>query len=212
MFSRKKRLCSFNSQLASPDTKRFLCRPHERGAIKRQQLVEVVVAFCESRHMEAGCPMSIFWGFCLIKYGICMLFDQKRLFFYFIVKADSYLEGRKLMKGSCEDRCVLEKNLPIQARLFKRLLPLLLLIPGLAAAAVPVTDLNNLPAEHFSGEQFCFDVPLSNTGTPGYGPYLRLKLPPEISFDSASFLGAGVATQVVGIFPPDLVDPISGET
>ena len=116
------------------------------------------------------------------------------------------------MKDSCEDRCVLEKNLPIQARLFKRLLPLLLLIPGLAAAAVPVTDLNNLPAEHFSGEQFCFDVPLSNTGTPGYGPYLRLKLPPEISFDSASFLGAGVATQVVGIFPPDLVDPISGET
>lgn len=89
---------------------------------------------------------------------------------------------------------------------------LLLLAPGIAIAATPVTDLNSLPAESFSGEQFCFDAPLTNTGTPGFGPYLRLKLPPELSFDSASFLGAGVSTQVVGTFPPDLIDPLDGET
>lgn len=84
MFSRKKRLCSFNSQLASPDTKRFLCRPHERGAIKRQQLVEVVVAFCESRHMEAGCPMSIFWGFCL-KSTEFVCFSIKKGYFFILL-------------------------------------------------------------------------------------------------------------------------------
>ena len=104
------------------------------------------------------------------------------------------------------------RNLAVRHIFTKVLLLLALLASGAVAAATPVTDLNNLPAESFAGEQFCFDAPLSNSGTPGFGPYLRLKLPPGISFDSASFLGAGVATQVVGIFPPDLVDPISGET
>ncbi|WP_457668343.1 isopeptide-forming domain-containing fimbrial protein [Thiolapillus sp.] len=89
---------------------------------------------------------------------------------------------------------------------------MLLILPGIAMAATPVTDLSNLPAQSFSGEQFCFDAPLTNTGTPGFGPYLRLKLPPALSFDSANFLGAGVSTQVVGTFPPDQTDPVDGET
>ncbi len=116
------------------------------------------------------------------------------------------------MKDSYGSSSISQRSLMAHRMLLKALLLLALMMPGIAAAATPVTDLNNLPAESFAGEQFCFDAPLSNAGTPGFGPYLRLKLPSGISFDSADFLGAGVTAQMVGTFPPDLIDPISDET
>ncbi|WP_456376660.1 isopeptide-forming domain-containing fimbrial protein [Thiolapillus sp.] len=104
------------------------------------------------------------------------------------------------------------RNLAVRHIFAKVLLLLAMVASGVVTAATPITDLNDLPADSFAGEQFCFDAPLSNAGTPGFGPYLRLKLPSGLSFDSASFLGAGVVTQVVGTFPPDLTDPVTAET
>ncbi len=72
----------------------------------------------------------------------------------------------------------------------------------------------NVPAQSFGGEQFCFTATLSNSGPPGFGPFLRLILDPGLSFDSSSFLGASVNSSIVGTFPGgpgnQLIDPISG--
>jgi hypothetical protein len=72
---------------------------------------------------------------------------------------------------------------------------------------------NPVPAESFAGEQFCYHLDLSNSGNPGYGPEIRLLLPPDLSFDSAQFLGTGVNPTTVGVFPAmpgnQLTDPLS---
>ncbi len=87
---------------------------------------------------------------------------------------------------------------------------------SLSVAAQPVASVSNgVPAESFAGEQFCYTLGFNNTGTaPGFGPYFRLSLPPGISFDSASFLGTGVAVTTVGTFPAapgnQLTDPRTG--
>ncbi len=61
-----------------------------------------------------------------------------------------------------------------------------------------------VPAESLLGEQFCFTTRLTNTGPPGYGPYFRIELPPQIQLDSASFFGTstGVSVTALGVFPP----------
>ena len=80
-------------------------------------------------------------------------------------------------------------------------------------AQTPVVT-NGTPAESFAGEQFCFDIGWDNVGTPGFGPYHRLILPPEISLDSATYLGLGITTTAVGTFPAapgnQLTDPRTG--
>ncbi len=94
------------------------------------------------------------------------------------------------------------------------LLPALLIVSHNAQAdPIPSTDLDGLPETHFSGEQYCFDAPISNLGDVGFGPYLRLQLPPELSFDSATFVGSPVSIEQ-GIFPDsaELEDPVSGDT
>ena len=58
------------------------------------------------------------------------------------------------------------------------LLSVLALLPISALAQTPNVS-ENVPAESFLGEPFCFQANFSNTGSPGYGPYLRLDLPPE---------------------------------
>ncbi len=88
---------------------------------------------------------------------------------------------------------------------------LLLTGPAPGHAQTPNVTLN-LPAENFVGEQFCFSAEIFNTGNPGYGPYFRLILPPQITLDSATFLNLGVSTTTVGVFPPapgnQLTDPV----
>ena len=68
-----------------------------------------------------------------------------------------------------------------------------------AVAQTPVAS-PTVPAESFLGEQFCFDVDFSNSGAPGYGPYLRIELAAALSLDSADIFGAGTLTYV-GDFP-----------
>ncbi|MFO1371348.1 MAG: hypothetical protein U1F42_02800 [Candidatus Competibacteraceae bacterium] len=63
-----------------------------------------------------------------------------------------------------------------------------LLVGGRTAWAAPTPVLTNgLPADAFPGSQVCFPVDWNNTNEPGYGPYIRLTLPPELTFDSAKF-------------------------
>lgn len=82
-----------------------------------------------------------------------------------------------------------------------------------AVAQTPVLS-NGLPGEAFSGEQVCFDLSLSNNGTPGYGPYVRLILPQEMSLDSVTSFGSGVTVVDLGVFPGfpgnQITDPLSG--
>lgn len=96
----------------------------------------------------------------------------------------------------------------------KILLPALMLVSAdLYAVPLPTTNLTDLPAESFAGEEFCFDAPLSNTSADvGYGPYLQLQLPPEITFTSATFNGAPVSSTVLGTLPTPpsgITDPLS---
>lgn len=66
-----------------------------------------------------------------------------------------------------------------------------------------------MAGEEMLGEQYCFDASWENAGVPGYGPYLRIVLPPELQFDSATLFGSGL--NVVGntVFPASgtLPDP-----
>jgi len=82
-----------------------------------------------------------------------------------------------------------------------------------AEAQTPVLS-NGLSGEAFPGEQVCFDLSLSNNGTPGYGPYVRLILPQEMSLDSVTSFGSGVTVVDLGAFPAapgnQITDPLTG--
>ncbi|MEL6842013.1 MAG: hypothetical protein AAFP02_02275, partial [Bacteroidota bacterium] len=90
---------------------------------------------------------------------------------------------------------------------------LLLLFLSLALrgmAQVPAAT-NSLPASNFINETYCFDLNYSLTGSPGYGPYFRLMLPPDVQLQSISFEGTTLESTKVGAFPavtPVLEDPI----
>jgi len=90
-----------------------------------------------------------------------------------------------------------------------------LLGASLAWSQTPVVD-ENLPAENFLGEQFCFQTNFTNTGSPGYGPYLRVELSSDLTLDSADVFGTGTGFTNVGTFPASpgnqLTDPVTGQT
>ncbi|MFT5196541.1 MAG: hypothetical protein ACI85U_003577, partial [Candidatus Promineifilaceae bacterium] len=62
-----------------------------------------------------------------------------------------------------------------------------------ASSQQPLAQIPNmisgLPAEALVGNQLCFDLTFTNSGSPGYQPYARLILPADSTFDSASLLG-----------------------
>jgi len=93
-------------------------------------------------------------------------------------------------------------------------LVLLVMAHQLAAQTAQIDE--TLPAESFLGEQFCFVTNFTNLGAPGFGPYIRLQLPPGLNFDSASIFGTGGGVTNVGIFPPvpgnQLLDPRINQT
>ena len=108
----------------------------------------------------------------------------------------------------------------LKPRLFCMLLSTLFILPAVVGAQTqPPAMTGGPPAENFIGEGFCFDTTISNPGgDPGYGPYLRLIVPPGMTFDSASVFeldldGLGLITDV-GVFPAapgnQLVDPLTG--
>ena len=80
-------------------------------------------------------------------------------------------------------------------------------ISATGQAQTPQID-QTVPAESFLGEQFCFETNFTNSGPPGFGPYLRVVLPPQLQLDSASAFGGGTL-DFVGEFP---VDPDPGVT
>lgn len=92
---------------------------------------------------------------------------------------------------------------------------LMLVLAGQAAAQTPQID-QTLPAESFLGEPFCFETNFTNAGAPGYGPYLRVELPADLTLDSATVFGTGGGITNVGTFPAapgnQLTDPITGQT
>ena len=95
-----------------------------------------------------------------------------------------------------------------------RLLAACLGLLSLAAvqAQTPVLTPSPAAGEALLGEQFCFDVPWENTGAPGYGPYLRVLLPPEVLFDGAQMFGSNLTVVTNATFPPapgnTLTDPL----
>ncbi|WP_426359334.1 tandem-95 repeat protein [Pseudocolwellia sp. HL-MZ19] len=68
-----------------------------------------------------------------------------------------------------------------------------------AFGATP-TVTNELPASAFAGEEQCFDVGFSNTGTTGYGPYIRLITDAKITLNSASMFGNALSVESLGDF------------
>lgn len=85
-----------------------------------------------------------------------------------------------------------------------------------AQAATPV--ITNLPPQSaFIGESFCYDIPLTNSGTTGYGPYLRVIHDADLTFNGATFIGSNSATVNIGTFDTvannnELEDPIIAQT
>ncbi|MFK7958154.1 MAG: beta strand repeat-containing protein [Lysobacterales bacterium] len=82
---------------------------------------------------------------------------------------------------------------------------------GSSAWGQAITLAGAPPADPFVNEEFCYDQTLSNTGgDTGFGPYLRLSLPPGINFNSASVdpLGA-TPTSVAFDGAGNAIDPIT---
>ena len=91
---------------------------------------------------------------------------------------------------------------------------ILLFFSAESFGATPSTT--NLPPDTaLVGEEFCYDTALSNTGTTGYGPYLRVIYGPGLTLQSAAFLGSSISVTQVGTFSSpsnELEDPIIEET
>ncbi len=80
-----------------------------------------------------------------------------------------------------------------------------------ASAQTPGVVPSPVAGEALLGEQYCFDAPWANTGSPGYGPYLRLMLPPEVDFDGAQLFGSALTVVSNAVFPASpavLTDPL----
>ena len=72
-----------------------------------------------------------------------------------------------------------------------------------------------LPASDLAGNTVCFDLSLTNSGDPGYNPYIRLILPADLHFVSAEYMSMGVTVTNVGTFTSSnsdqLTDPKTGD-
>jgi len=101
-------------------------------------------------------------------------------------------------------------------RRIKNLFAVLCALMAAQANAQTPQITQTVPAESFLGEQFCFTTNFTNSGPPGFGPYLRLELAPELSLDSATIFGTGGGITTVGVFPAapgnQLTDPVINQT
>jgi gliding motility-associated-like protein/uncharacterized repeat protein (TIGR01451 family) len=73
---------------------------------------------------------------------------------------------------------------------------LCLLVIGMAHAQVPQITRNLIPSDYFVNEEFCFTLDLEETANTGFGPYLRIMLPPGVNLSSATFTGNSTLTLV----------------
>lgn len=68
---------------------------------------------------------------------------------------------------------------------------------------------DNSPVETFINEEFCFTDEFTNSGATGYGPYVRIETPPEITLNSVDFLGSSVTINDLGVYAGvAIADPI----
>lgn len=99
----------------------------------------------------------------------------------------------------------------MSSRFIAALLCAVSFVPQAFATTPSISE--SLPSEAFLGDQVCFDTNFTNSGDPGYSPYLRVILPDDLTLDSASFLGNGLTPTNVGVFPASpgnqLEDPLT---
>lgn len=95
-------------------------------------------------------------------------------------------------------------------RFFPLLLSFLCICSNLYAQPVPEI-VEASPAENFINETFCFDYTFDLSGDPGYGPYVRIMLPPNLTLESTKFLNGAISYTKVGVIPAGgkIEDPIS---
>ena len=87
----------------------------------------------------------------------------------------------------------------------------LALLPfAFAHAQTPGVSPDPVAGDVMLGEQYCVDAPWTNTGDTGYGPYLRVMLPPQLDFDSAALFGSNLTVVSNSVFPVSgtLPDPL----
>lgn len=89
-----------------------------------------------------------------------------------------------------------------------------LLLSSFSFAQTPTT-VPAVDGEAFPGTQICTEVEFQNTGSPGYGPYLRLTVPAGLSYSGTELFGLPVPSTLVGTFPVapphELIDPVTGD-
>ncbi|PID29827.1 hypothetical protein CR983_03570 [Candidatus Saccharibacteria bacterium] len=70
------------------------------------------------------------------------------------------------------------------------------------AAPVPVVSFHNAEAQPLIGEDFNFSVQFDNTGdSAGYGPYIDVVVPGDVTLNSAQYVGSGVPLGTPLVFP-----------
>jgi len=91
----------------------------------------------------------------------------------------------------------------------------LLLLVSLFSTPVFAADasLSPIPSgDALIGEQGCLKTVLSNTGSPGYGPYFNVTLSERITLDSVSIIGIDLPFSLIGVIDgiTPVFDPVSG--
>lgn len=75
-------------------------------------------------------------------------------------------------------------------------------LSGIASAQVPTVTQGSPPGtESFLGEPYCFTTTFTNTGNPGFGPYVRVIVPNTLTGLTATIFGQSSAT-LIGSNPP----------
>ncbi|PID99212.1 hypothetical protein CSA80_00370 [Candidatus Saccharibacteria bacterium] len=70
------------------------------------------------------------------------------------------------------------------------------------AAAVPTVSFSSTEPQPFIGEDFNFTVTFDNTGdSAGYGPYVDVVVPGDVTLNSAQYVGSGVPLGTPLVFP-----------
>ncbi len=83
---------------------------------------------------------------------------------------------------------------------------------GQVPSVAPIADQSDFP-----GNTVCTSATLTNTGDPGFGPYLRVIVPTGLSISSSNLFGQAINFNNVGVFGPppppsnELIDPITGD-
>jgi gliding motility-associated-like protein/uncharacterized repeat protein (TIGR01451 family) len=81
------------------------------------------------------------------------------------------------------------------------LISALIALIGFSSLLAQVPQVNHclLPTDYFVNEEFCFTLDLEETANTGFGPYLRIMLPPGVDLHQASFATSGSTLSLIGV-------------